>query len=240
MLWTLRNPVTRVVSWFRYLNPANCLPYEDYYSTACNTNRSIVNNHKNKKGSQWSFKFFKCFPTINHFADALLSSSSFEQEISDDGNSNNNCSLLAWKTIRGESSPSSSHMYFNHRYYWQETVAKYPNMEIWVARTEYLWDDLDRIETLLLGKTTTTSTAPRHSKKRNVTHGSEGHVQKESLSAKSQMRLCCALKEEITVYGNLLERATNLEDSARNQSLWMVAHQCGASSWGGLNHSVCN
>lgn len=226
MLWTLRNPVTRVMSFFRYMNPTNCNPEVDYDSVACNMNRSI---YKKKKGSRWSIKFFACFPTINHFAYALQNSSSFHS---------NNCSQLAWRTIRGESSTSSGHMYFNHKFYWKETVAKYPKMDVWVARTEYLWQDLDRIEMLLGQRNATTNI--HHSKKSNVTHGSEGHVQKDELSEASQLYLCCALKEEIGVYGRLLERATNLEDSARNQSLWAVSQQCGTSSWESFGRSVCN
>jgi hypothetical protein len=249
LLWTLRNPVTRVISWFSYLNPANCRPLDDYYSTACNTNRSIINSRTaNRKGSQWTTKFFTCFPTVNQFANALIIIGKPSPSLSSGNESlvnSSNCSELAWRTVRGEASPSSSHIYFNHKYYWQETMAKYPRVEIWVARTEYLWDDLDGIEQRLLKKntseTTTTTTSNHHPHwKRNVTHGSESHVQKEDLSPLGQKNLCCALLDEIAIYGNLLRQSTNLEPFARDESLWQVARQCGADSWEGLlNASVC-
>jgi hypothetical protein len=226
LVWTLRNPVERVVSWFRYMNPANCRPVEDYYSTACNTNRSIINNKS--KGSKWTVKFFTCFQTINHFADALHTG------IMDTTASN--CSQLAWRTIQGEGSASSGHIHFNHKFYWQETIAKYPRAEVWVVRTEYLWEDMDQIERLLGNESVTTS---HTAGKRNVTHGSEGHVHKDSLSPQGIKTLCCALKEEVAIYGNLLGRATNLAAHARYQSLWMAANQCGADSWETFNASVC-
>jgi hypothetical protein len=118
-------------------------------------------------------------------------------------------------------------------------MAKYPRVEIWVARTEYLWDDLDEIERLLKNSSETTSNHHPH-RKRNVTHGSEGHLQKDDLSPLGKRNLCCALMDEIAIYGNLLRRSTNLEPFARDESLWQVARQCGADSWEGLlNASVC-
>jgi hypothetical protein len=217
LLWTLRNPLDRVVSWFQYMNPANCRPLDDYHSTACNTNRSIFATiQNNKKGSKWAVKFFGCFPTINHFADALLD---------DYASTNSNCSQIARRTISGEASASSGHIHFNHRHYWRETMEKYPSKDIWVLRTEYLWEDMIQVEQLL-----SNSTDPhRLFEKRNVTHGSEGHAQRDPLSSRGREQLCCTLQNEIAVYGDLLRMSTNLDSEERNRSLDYLAQQCGSA-----------
>ncbi len=222
LLWTLRNPLDRVVSWYHYMNPANCRPLEDYYSTACNTNRSISRisrqnfetNDTKKKGSKWVGKFFVCFPTIDQFANALLP-----------GDNVSYCSQLAWRTITGEASKSSGHVYFNYNYYWNETMMKYPNKELWVLRTESLWEDMMQIEEQL---TSNRSVSHSHhfAVKHNVTHGSEGHLQRDRLSIVGRARLCCALRDEITKYGYILERSTNLDMHEKNRSLFLVLDQC--------------
>jgi hypothetical protein len=227
LLWTIRNPLTRIISWFRYLNPANCNLEEDYYSTACNTNRSIFNNLKKAdvKSPKWATKFFSvCFPTMNDFARALgtASASSAAVGINNKPESLLNCTDLAWRTIRGLASPSSSHAYFNYKYYWQETIEKYPGLEVWAVRTEYLWEDLDGIEFLL------NSRRGMHSHgRKNVTHGSESHAKRGDLSAENKRIMCCALQDEMIYYEKVLARATNLGDTSRDQALSKVIQECG-------------
>jgi len=241
LLWTLRNPLDRVVSWFHYMNPANCRPHVDYHSTACNTNRSIVASlqKKNKKGSKWPVKFFGCFPTMNHFGDALVVPGS---DGSTSTNNNNNCSQIAWRTIAGEASASSGHVYFNYKHYWRETMEKYKNKEVWVLRTEHLWEDMIHVERLLLSNSNRT-VSHQLSQKHNVTHGSEGHVQRDQLSTGGLRRLCCALRDEIAIYGDLLRMSTNLDSQERNRSLDYLTEQCGnalAAPSGTRNSSDAN
>jgi hypothetical protein len=247
LLWTVRNPLTRIISWFRYLNPANCNLEEDYYSTSCNTNRSIVNNLKKLEANKipkWATKFFwMCFPTMNDFARAL-GSHPFVPSFGIDNNNNNNnnkaeminCTDLAWRTIRGSASPSSSHAYFNYKYYWQETVEKYPDLEVWALRTEYLWEDLDGIESLLNPRRTANS----HTRN-NVTHGSEGHARRGDLTAENKRYVCCALMDEMSYYQKVLTRATNLDDIARDQVLLKVVQECSMDFFapGGNASSSC-
>lgn len=220
LLWTLRNPVDRIVSWFHYMNPANCLPQEDYYSTACNTNRSIISTSslKNKKGSKWPMKFFQCFPTLNHFAETLITQGD---------NESSSCFQIAWRTITGTASTASGHAYYNYRYYWNETIAKYPNKELWVLRTESLWDDMAAIETTLSpSDVVALSSSHPLLMKRNVTHGSEAHVQRDRLSNRGLARLCCALKDEIAIYANILQQSTNLEVQERKKPISFLRDQC--------------
>ena len=105
----------------------------------------------------------------------------------------------------------------------------HPNKELWVARTEYLWEDLQDVERLLGRR------HQRHEHFHNVTHGSEGHKPQETLSLQDQQQLCCALKDEIDIYGKLLLQAINLQEDARRDSLDSLAKDCGATSWGSFN-----
>lgn len=250
LLWTLRNPLDRVVSWFHYVNPANCRPLVDYDSTACNTNRSIAAKtsaavaSKKKKGSQWAVKFFGCFSTINHFADALLEGN--DKDALSSGpvahSPKQDCSAIAWRTILGKASASSGHVYFNYQHYWKATMmaedqhSNHTNTtnEIWVLRTEYLWDDMLHVEQLLSNSSnsssTTTDDVHHLSERRNVTHGSEGHIQRDELSSRGRERLCCALRDEIAIYIDLLRRASNLKEDERDRSLDYLAQQCGEIS----------
>eukprot|EP00934_Nitzschia_sp_Nitz4_P002683 Nitzschia sp. Nitz4//scaffold24_size164493//72654//73757//NITZ4_002327-RA/size164493-processed-gene-0.198-mRNA-1//1//CDS//3329544111//2673//frame0 len=233
-LWTIRNPIDRIVSWFHYMNPANCQPLVDYHSTACNNNRSIASrlNEPTKKGSQWSVKFFTCFPSLSSFTTALL-----RPLDSDDP-----CSPLAWRTIRGESSPSAGHVYFHYQHYWGLTLKIHPHKEIWAVRTEQLTSDLEDVESLLSVTTTNQEMAmspPNNLAFRNVTHGSEGHSFKEGLSIHGRHALCCAMLDEIAVYEKLILSAFNLNERSKQQSLERVASSCGVGEWQQLTTS-CN
>lgn len=58
---SIRNPIQRIVSWFQYMHPANCVPERP--SGACNLKKS---------GSQWGVDFYQtCFPDVNDFVLSL-------------------------------------------------------------------------------------------------------------------------------------------------------------------------
>ena len=218
LLWTIRNPVDRIVSWFYYMNPANCNPVEDYYSTACNTNRTIVATlkKKDKKGSQWAAKFFGCFRQINTFASSLY----YSTDSSVDG-----CSQIAWRTLAGRASTSSGHAYYNYAYYWNRTLgSNHGENEVWVIRTESLWHDMAQIEDIF--KVRNRASHEPLMNQRNVTHGSEGHRQRETLSRPNRQHLCCALGHELAIYRDLLQRESNLDEPEKRRTLHRLDQQC--------------
>jgi len=210
-LFTLRSPLSRIVSWFRYTHPQNCRLEKDYYSTACNTKRSIESYRIKQRGSAWPFKFFRCFPTLGSLAEAVR-------------DKDHPCSSVAKRTLLGGGPTSSGHAYFNYQYYWNQTMAIYSNITVLGVRTETLWDDVMQVELELGGST---SSMMLH----NVTHGSEGH-ERDQLSVSTRTTLCCTLRKEMITYGALLKSATNLFDI--EDTLEQVAVQCGAPSWEAL------
>ena len=261
LLWTIRNPLTRIISWFKYTSPANCNLITDSKSTACNTNRTITNNllketeqESSSSRLKWETKFYwYCFPTLQDFANALGENNDIHTSTT---TTTLNCSELAWKTLLGKASPSSSHAHFNYEYYWNQAIENNPSQdrEIWAIRTEHLWADMDKIEMMLMADdmtkpsstttsssfgnqvSTTVTTVSKEKQRRrqleqqrkDVTHGSEGHLQRggDDLSSRQRKYLCCALRDEILVYEKLTMRATNLNREAKNESLSSVVEEC--------------
>jgi len=81
-MFSLRNPIDRIVSWFQYMHPDNCVPNRP--SGACNLK---------KDNSAWGVNFYHtCFPDVNDFARSL-------GKMTIKGGTN--CSALAWETAQG-------------------------------------------------------------------------------------------------------------------------------------------
>ena len=223
LLWTIRNPVDRIVSWFYYMHPANCNRVLNRHSTACNTNRTIVATvKKNETGSDWAANFFACFSNINELASSLYTAGSNNSSSVEDG-----CSQIAWRTLVGEGSRSSKHAFYNYAYYWNRTLdSNYGENEVLVVRTESLWQDMRRVEDMF-HVSEPASKHPFVQQSNNVTHGSEGHRQQEKLSSQSRQHLCCALVHELAIYRNIIQRASNLEEPEKRQTLQRLHQQCG-------------
>ena len=79
---SLRDPIDRIVSWFQYMHPLNCLP--DRASGACNLK---------KDNNPWGLAFYgDCFPDVNDFVRALKVPVS---------NRTIDCSAMATETVQG-------------------------------------------------------------------------------------------------------------------------------------------
>ena len=82
-MFSLRNPVHRIVSWYQYMHPNNC--FADRPSAACNLK---------KDSNPWGITFYRnCFPDVNDFARSL-GQDLIVHDI--------NCSALAMQTVWGE------------------------------------------------------------------------------------------------------------------------------------------
>jgi hypothetical protein len=237
-LWTLRNPIERVISSYRYMHPGNC--GGNSLSTACLTNHSISRNR-----NPWARDFFTCFPAMTDLAQGLFSKQSSKQLRSNLTNGTKSlgtekrgvdCYELAWNTILGMV-PASGHLFYDYKYYWTQSLEQYPDKQVWVIRTEFLWHDLQGIEQQAFNATMNPNVPALVP---DVTHGSEGHKRKGALSDAHRRFLCCALLDELIIYGRLLEAATNLDSSAKNQSMSLVLQQCGSDSIEQLNNTLCN
>lgn len=253
-LWSLRNPIDRIRSWFYYSHPENC-GVVDSLSPACRLAKAT---------SGWAFDFYRlCFANVEAFALSLISESDEDEYISvvntsTNTNINTNTNTTTGRTCQeiarsgvagrvwGEEQqrymefyanrgtlpyPDESHLFFNHMYYVKSTIRAYPDKEVMVVRTEHLWEDLQGIESILGG-----GTINREAYK-DQTHGS-GQALKGGLSRCGARALCCSLQDEIRIFTEVLEMASNLDDSKKKQTMDDLYERCTVSSFTELEY-VC-
>jgi Sulfotransferase family len=83
-LYSLRNPIDRIVSWYQYMHPENC--FADRPSAACNLKQAT---------NPWGVNFYStCFPDVNDFARSIGKDSILKHGM--------NCTAFALQTVRGE------------------------------------------------------------------------------------------------------------------------------------------
>ena len=87
------------------------------------------------------------------------------------------------------------HCGINYQYYHRRVITKCPSCDIWVVRTEALWDDVSHIDKLLGGHTNFSIVSNER-----ITHKSERHNANTALSDSGRHTLCCFLAGEIQLY----------------------------------------
>jgi hypothetical protein len=207
-LFSLRDPIDRVVSWFQYMHPENCLP--DFPSGACNL----------KKGNNsWGFTFYQvCFPDVNTMFRSLQTPLLV---------GSTNCSKIALDTVKGNGPEGpSNHIYFNYFKYANRTSMLYPKRDIVVVRKENLWNDLKHLEELLGGNPSRLF----ETEGPVITHGSEKFAYKATLDPRFIPPMCCAIADEISIYAKLLARAKNLDGASKMSSIQSLLSKCHVES----------
>ena len=241
LMYSIRDPIDRVVSWFQYMHPKNCL--RNRPSAACNLklDKTLYNAHLNYT---WGYVLFDvCFPTINDMIQSLQQ----EKLVNIDGNSNSNinCSQMAIDTITGYGPPGpSNHLYFNYHYYVNKTYTlllqssssspysqKPKKKPIFVIRKENLFDDLRSIEYLLGGNIQRPFEMEGGGDKTQVLshHGNQFYPYKASLDSNLMPILCCTIPKELTIYVTLVTRALNLLDADKIASVEELYTKCDVS-----------
>mmetsp|Transcript_23385 Transcript_23385/g.34522 ORF Transcript_23385/g.34522 Transcript_23385/m.34522 type:complete len:418 (+) Transcript_23385:40-1293(+) len=218
-LYTLRNPLDRIVSWFHY-------------------ERDLLkqnNNHCLRRLHQ------ECsFSTVDEFAKATT----FNYNTTE----NDDCSELAWKAATGRR-PCSGHNAMNYEHYLQVTYAMEQEYEhylhimtqkpeketkqkpILVIRQEHLAEDWDTLSSAfnndviehdpmlrVPGSVIFNSTAGKVSPLRGGAN--------TFLSPEGRAQLCIALCREIQMYKYLLLQAWNLDERQAKQSIADVISMC--------------
>ena len=128
-LWTIRNPIHRVISWYHTSHPENIIPgMEDHY------HRHHHHRHRHNKPvldpqrNQLLLQFFHCFPTIDEWAQQLRrpyhhsQPPHSQQQPSLSFQSSLDCSHLAWFFIHGHQPHDVGHLYYNYTYYARQTI----------------------------------------------------------------------------------------------------------------------
>jgi len=224
LLFVIRNPVDRMISAYKFSHPDNCITYDKVRKM--NISNDIWGCHMPVYAKQW---YHQCAPTLEQFANSPFDAST--------------SSLYCRQSIRGMFSggneryrKQSTHAYFNYAHYRNMTIQrlesqldteKVKKKEIFVLRTEYLWQDASSLDILLngTGKYNTTTN-------KNITHGSEYyHKHTSTLSNLGYERICCMLIDEIDVFEDILYKGENLSLKDKINTIRDVERQCGISRY---------
>lgn len=143
------------------------------------------------------------------------------------------CRRMARRVAQGHPHAHvSNHMQFNYQYYAEKTVFKYPEKEVFGVRTEHENDDMKALD-LLIGGSAKFDSIEKYS------HGSEIYMP-SPISIEAYHKLCCVLSDEIEVYLHILNRASNLDQAAKQQSEDSLREKCGVqTSWSTWKDDIC-
>ncbi|KAG7372019.1 sulfotransferase family protein [Nitzschia inconspicua] len=198
-LVSIRNPIDRAVSAF-------------------DMDHTLNNNlHDQPLVQRKRRQFYGCFRTAEDVAQALLPTTL-------SGNQTKCSPQVAHQVLTGTYSKRNinTHLEYNYQFYKNMTFGQYPNKEIMVVRTENLWDDIGGVDRLLGGNGTLSQTMAGH----HFDHGSSDYVVKSKLTTEGRRIFCDALQQEIDVYSELVERAVNLEEWEKRETLEKLQIDC--------------
>lgn len=201
-LFTLRNPIDRAVSAFD------------------------MEHIKNTNGASEAVRlrttvfYDECFPDAEVLAMMLATKNHTIVN-----SWNKDCYDVGHDTLTGKGHIlHASHLWNNYEKYVSLTSGKYPEREVFVARTEYLWEDLGALNLALGGISNFTEHVGA-----KQTHGSEGYMVKSKLSALGRATFCCHLHMEIKLYEQLLQSAVNLPAREKMKTMHFLYEDCGIS-----------
>ena len=227
-LVTLRNPVDRLISNYRYSHPANCVPTErkGLRPYGCHIlNDPLYNNTQSNRYKTWRV----CFPDpgIEEFAQSVMSpypETLFQnntlvqqQQLQWPCRKRARDMFLGkWAVNRGYPAP---HMFYNYQHYSNKTVNKFPDKEVVAVRTSHEWEDMVALDKSLGGA----GVFPH--KGRHVSHGSETYAP-SPVSSEAYQKMCCILHDEIREYLRLLTLAINFDDATKQETEEALRRKC--------------
>lgn len=235
-LFTIRDPVSRLVSAFNYHR------------------WQVLQRGVEEK--QWTFdkdtmNFFQCFNNSQDLAQALdprhdrAGISDFFDEAAT-GNPYD-CHHLGLGVVQGTLAVDALKRFeYNYRYYLESTKTTrkedgpdrrfLPNkrvknlkgqVRIAVIRTENLWGDVARFEAMLGGSPDQFLEMERQNYR--VSHGSEEYAVTSSVDDEGATALCCVIWDELQAYQDLTVVAVNLQEAEKAETLRVLHKRCGNS-----------
>lgn len=202
LLVTVRDPVDRIVSAFNYHR-------FEYFG-----NEEPKPRQEYAKRDQGPVIYMDCFATVEDLAKSLQANSAAHPF----------CQRLARDLTQGDFIPTPCvHFHWNYQYY-GETAWPDRSKPVVVVRTESMWQDVARIESLLGGDPQQFLDLDGHIK---ITHGSESFQLTSGLSQESTLVTCCALRREMQVYHDLVVAALNLKADEKVETLRRLFNHCG-------------
>ena len=206
-LWPVRDPIDRLVSAFYFQhsknNPGGC-PRERYMEHV--------------------LLFCHCFTHITDLVAQLEISNVNDTKhfVHPVTNQTTSCQDVARQALTERHTKRWGHFSMNYQYYHDRTIGKFPHKDVVVVRTEHLWHDLQQVEYWMGGNATV---GPET--RGVVSHGSEQFALKGQLTDPQQVQLlCCVVQAEVRLYVQILQRAVNLKQGEKQESIQALAQRC--------------
>ena len=201
-LYTIRGPIARIISADNY--------HREEYNT--------MDNYKLKYK-----RFVDCFPLgINDTVNVLRTRIPHN-------NTEKQCGTLGENVLKGKTFGGGPHFKLNYNFYNNYTIKKYINHSVAVIRTEYMWDDIIKLEQALGGSGNFKNIGFKHS------HGSEKYGMDARLSIPNKIYLCCLLHEDIEIYQQLILKSINLNGLQKKESLSNLMTRCQINEMEGID-----
>ncbi len=209
LLVTIRNPLTRIRSWFDF--EKNILP--------------VRRNPKDQKHLRW--KRGLIFDCYDNFVDLVLEGlSNSSGNIDKERPVHMTCPERAWAAVLGVRE-FSYHEWYNYEYYWTAVQNMYldKSVSLLVLRTEHLLVDWSKLSKEDLYKQVNKGNSSSLADSSNSSSSSQEGDDESKLQT-FWSNLCRAMCPEIKFYQQLLHRADNLDASQVRASVQEVQALC--------------
>ncbi|CAB9509626.1 expressed unknown protein [Seminavis robusta] len=221
-LFTLRNPVDRMLAIFAEAHPLSCTPdaaLQPQQPWGCMTKQ-----YWNMPGTQQYSFYIKCFPQPQPEAFCQATRFPWSDELKQQPTietaqqQKHDCRWMAREFAMGENENDISlapHAFHNYEYYADKTVrSNLKAHEILAVRAEHEADDLRWLHLLMGGDGGAVLPTPKT-------------VVIPTVSAQAYQKLCCVLHKEIAQYETILKRVANLPDYQKEESMMDLQQKCG-------------
>ncbi|CAJ1946382.1 unnamed protein product [Cylindrotheca closterium] len=275
-MFVIREPIARFMSSYEYINPHNCIQGKKERNMDQKCNRQF--QAQNFPASFPSKFFYDCFPKVQdflHFQPLTKKNKGKRKKKKHKATGNHDGGLML-EAQRQKCNPlwkgafvpglfnDYGHMTANYQYYTkglklaskqqQEEQSLNDTRNVYVIRTEHLWEDVSRIDALVGGAgnfshvqgkiinrqtTTTKSTRTMNATVRNTTTLGDSNSEPPQQQQQQQIMLvpltfCCALLPDMLAFRNIVNRADNLSEEQKHETNAMSYRRCNVTSWGGL------
>jgi len=231
-LFTLRDPLQRLISWFIYERPSSP------------DSRSVRSSRRYQHVKPL---YVDCgFDTVNQLGEAMaeydggsnLTNTNTAAGTTTTTTTTQECAQRAWRAVTGEEG-YAYHNQMNYGYYWNQ-IPNVDSVRMAAIRTEHLEQDWYSMERLLASHDAHSKQSSNHpvvdNNNNNATSSKPAvfGVKNESTKTKqdteisevARQHLCAGLCDEIQIYKRILRRSQNLSPADVQDSLTLLEQNC--------------
>ena len=218
-LVTARDPIDRAASWYIFRHPANAGRLD-----VSPTQNPIL------------LELFACYNYNNNNSFNEFVTTGLAVYYTQRQQKERKCAQLARQVMTGTIQPTRNgdHMAWNYGFYLKDILLndnnsnKDSDTELFVIRTEHLWEDWQNIDVLVGGNDSSAPVTNYSVSHQRQSSGGPLPVHNKTLSAIGTANLCCALRLDLKYYVAALKRAVNLNGSHVQESIDRLEVKCGA------------